>query len=227
MSQHRVALILSGSGHIDGAEITEAVSLMIALTQSEYQIDYYAPDRNQLDVVNHQTDEVVAESRNILVEAARIARGNVRPLTDLNPREYDALAFPGGFGVVKNFTTFLSDGENATLTDDLIEPLRVAIELKKPIVAICAAPLVLALTAKTFGLSNVSISFGDEKNAQHFLNVTEKWGVSHHNTAPNEAYIDTQNHFITSGAYMYGDSQPYLIYQGAYHAIELLNSLIR
>ena len=45
---------------------------------------------------------VVVLGRNVLVESARIARGNISPLSTLSATSYDAVVFPGGFGAAKN-----------------------------------------------------------------------------------------------------------------------------
>lgn len=219
------ALILSGSGHLDGAEITESVSLLIALSEAGYHVDFYAPNRPQREHVNHQTGAVEEPNRNILTEAARIARGTIAPLEKLNVDQYETIALPGGFGVVKNLTTFL-DSDQPKLKEDIAQVLYSAIDHKCPIIAICAAPLTIALLAREKNLQGASFTFGQEENADSFLSVINQWNIiSHHNTEIDEAHIDYKNRTITSGAYMFGDVAPHKILSGARAAVSALEEL--
>ncbi|GMI30503.1 hypothetical protein TrRE_jg11749, partial [Triparma retinervis] len=105
-SQKKVALILSGCGVYDGSEATEAVSALIHLSAAKAKVTCYAPDKDQMHVVNHTNGEEMPEKRNVLVESARIARGAVSPLASLDSSSYDALVVPGGFGAAKNLSSF-------------------------------------------------------------------------------------------------------------------------
>ena len=112
----KVAVCLSGCGFLDGAEIHEAVCTLLALDQAGAEIVCCAPDKPQMDVVDHAKGQPVAgESRNVLTESARIARGNVEPLSAVEAADIDALIFPGGFGAAKNLCTFAVDGPNCTV----------------------------------------------------------------------------------------------------------------
>lgn len=227
MKNRKVALILSGCGYLDGAEITEAVALNISLSHHGYEVHFFAPDRDQHDLVNHLTGaEVGDQTRNILQESARIARGKVAPITELNPEQFAAVAMAGGFGVVKNFTTFLEEGENAALMSDIQTPIHQAIQKQIPLVSICASPLILAIAAKELELSNAEISFGAAKNAGDFLNATDQWGVHHIETKIDEAHVDQNYRFITSGAYMYGDAKPFEVLASAEATIQALNQML-
>ena len=224
-SNKTFALILAGCGHLDGAEITEATALNIALTKAGYQVQFYAPDRLQQDTLNHITGEPMEPNRNILVEAARIARGQIKPIHELNLNEVSGIAMAGGFGVIKNFTNFLEKGVDATLKSDIEAQLIEALTLKKPIIAICAAPMALAIALKTKGIQDASISFGKATNAGDFLPALKAWNITHVETALNEAHIDQKNHLITSGAYMEGNATPYEIFLGATACVEGLEKL--
>jgi len=119
LQNHRVAVVLSGSGVYDGSEITEAVSTLVHLSASGADVSMYAPDKDQMHVVNHMSGEEMNEKRNVLVESARIARGAVEPLANLNTDSFDALIIPGGFGAAKNLSTFATEGPDMSVDADL------------------------------------------------------------------------------------------------------------
>lgn len=209
---NRIALFLSGSGYLDGSEITEAVALVIALSKHDIAVDFFAPDRNQADVVNHISNQPEIDTRNILAESARIARGDILPLNEFNAELYKAVVLPGGFGAVKNFTTFLHDGNNAELNSDIKKALTDAIFNKLWIVGICAAPLVIALAMRDAGQNSASLTFGDTKNATDFIPALNAWNITHIDTKISEFHIDYEHKLITSGAYMFHEASPYDIY---------------
>src|SRR5437762_1511129 len=115
----RVGVILSGSGYLDGTEITEAVSILIALDRRGAQVLCMAPNIPQTDVINHLTKKPANERRSVLEESARIARGNVRDIAKVNADDLDALILPGGFGAAKNLSDFASKGPDCTVTRDV------------------------------------------------------------------------------------------------------------
>lgn len=209
---NRIALLLSGSGYLDGSEITEASALLIALSKYDIAVDCFAPDRNQADVINHISNRPENETRNILQESARIARGHIQPLDSFNAELYDAVVLPGGFGAVKNLTTFLQDGVNADLHSDVKRAFEDAIFHNLWIVGICAAPLVIALAMRDAGKNNVSLSFGHSSTAGDFIPALNAWGITHIDTKINEFSLDYEYKLITSGAYMFHDASPYDIY---------------
>ncbi len=71
----KFAVVLSGCGVYDGAEIQEATLSMLAIAKQGCRYEIFAPDTKQHHVINHITGDEMEESRNVLVEAARIARG--------------------------------------------------------------------------------------------------------------------------------------------------------
>lgn len=219
---NRVALILSGSGYLDGSEITEATALLIALSKHDIAVDCFAPNREQADVVHHISNQAITETRNILVESARIARGKILPLDELNAELYSGIVLPGGFGAVKNFTTFLQDGASAQLHNDIKKALSDAIFHKKWIVGICAAPLVIALAMRDAG-KNGAVTFGQSQSAADFIPALDQWGIKHIDTEINEYHIDDEHRIITSGAYMFHDASPYDIYLCSDFIIEKLS----
>src|SRR5690606_26356805 len=102
---------------------------------AEYQC--YAPDIPQAHVVNHITGQEMSEERNVLVESARIARGNIKPLTDYDAAEFDAIIFPGGFGAAKNLSTYAFDGADLNVNAKVQEAIFQTIEAGKPIGSLC------------------------------------------------------------------------------------------
>ena len=115
----KFAVVLSGSGVFDGAEIHEATLTLYAIVKNGGTYEIFAPDIPQHHVVNHITGEEMNETRNVLIEAARIARGNIKPLSEFNEKDFDAIIFPGGFGAAKNLSSFAFDGINCSVNKDV------------------------------------------------------------------------------------------------------------
>ncbi len=222
MSTKHFALILAGCGHLDGAEITEASALNIALSKAGYTVSFYAPNRYQKDTIEHISGEESAPNRHILQEAARIARGNIKPIEELSLSDVDGIAMAGGFGVIKNFTNFVDKGLDATLQPDIGDKIKEAIVTKKPVIAICAAPMAIAIALKELGIKDATLTFGKAANAEGFLPALNSWGIAHTETQNNEAYRDPQYPIITSGAYMDSEATPYEIFLGAEACIKAL-----
>lgn len=225
MSKQNFALILAGCGHLDGAEITEASALNIALSKAGFNVEFYAPNRLQFDTINHLTGETITPNRNIMEEASRIARGNIKPIEALDLNNFSGIALAGGFGVIKNFTTFLEKGEHATLIEDIGNVLKEAISRKTPIIAICAAPMALAIAIKELGIMDTTLTFGKAENAESFLPALQAWEIDHIETEIDEAYCDEAHNFITSGAFMDGTASPYEIYLSAKACVAALATL--
>src|SRR6478609_7521352 len=117
----RVAVVLSGCGVYDGAEIYESTLTLLHLSQAGAQVQCFAPDIPQMHVINHLTGEVAAnETRNVLVEAARLTRGNIKPVTEANAQDFDALIVPGGFGAAKNLCDFAVNGAAMQVQKDFL-----------------------------------------------------------------------------------------------------------
>ncbi len=140
----RVGVVLSGCGFLDGTEIHEAVSILIALDRRGAQIVCLAPQVPQRDVVNHASKKPEAGTRDVLIESARIARGKIADLATVAVDDLDALIFPGGFGAAKNLSSFAIDGPNCTLNPDVEKLVRAMHAAKKPIGLACIAPVIAA-----------------------------------------------------------------------------------
>ena len=190
----KFAVILSGCGVFDGAEIHEATLSMYAIKKQGADYDVFAPDIMQHHVVNHITGEEMPEARNVLVESARIARGKIQPLSKFNPAGYDALLFPGGFGAAKNLSTFAFDGPDCKVNTDVEKAVKGMYEASKPIGALCIAPVLLA---KILGKGNLTI--GQDKGT---AGAVEKLGAKHKSTVHGEVVFDKENKLFTTPCYM-------------------------
>lgn len=196
----RVAVILAGSGVYDGSEIHEAVITLLALDRAGVNITCLAPDCEQLHVVNHLTGEVAeGESRQVLVEAARIARGEVSDLAQASAADFDAVIIPGGFGAAKNLCDFAVNGAGMTVNKDVLAFTQAMHEAKKPVGLMCIAP---AMAAAIFG-NDVQCTIGsDEETAQ----AIESMGAEHVACSVDDIVVDERNKLVTTPAYMLAQS---------------------
>ncbi len=190
----KFAVVLSGSGVFDGSEIHEATLSMYAIRKQGAVYDVFAPDMEQFHVVNHITGEEMKEKRNVLVEAARIARGKIRPLSEFDPAGYDALLLPGGFGAAKNLSTFAIDGPDCRIQPDTAKAIRGMHSAGKPIGALCIAPVLLAKI-----LGNVKLTIGQDEDTARAL---EKMGAWHEKTEHAQVVVDEENKVFTTPCYM-------------------------
>lgn len=189
----KFAIILAGCGVYDGAEIHEAVMAMYAIVKNGAEYQLFAPDIAQHHVVNHLTGAQMPETRNVLVESARIARGKIKPLTELTMRDFDALVFPGGFGVAKNLCNYAFKGAECTVNTDVSNMIREALSLRKPIGALCISPVLLAKI-----LGEVTITVGpDEEDAANVLAM----GANHVVTKLGDVIIDEKHRIFTTPCY--------------------------
>jgi enhancing lycopene biosynthesis protein 2 len=145
-------------------------------------------------VVNHATKENMNETRNMLVEAARIARGDIHPISEYDPTHFDALVFPGGFGAAKNLFTYAFDGAKAKVDPDIAKIIKETHKLRKPIGALCIAPVLLACV-----LHNITITVGTDKQT---INDVEQMGATHINTNQTEVIADKENMIFSTPCYM-------------------------
>lgn len=159
------AIVLAGSGVADGSEITEAVSLLISLSKLGSNIQCYAPNKQQKDVVNHVVGQPLSESRNVLIESARICRGNIKDLSLLSSKNYDAVFLPGGFGAAKNWSNFAEKGADFQVDSEIERVLKAFVQDKKPIGACCITPIILA---KVFGANKVKLTLGQKTKEWEF-----------------------------------------------------------
>lgn len=190
----KFAVILSGCGVYDGAEIHEAVMTLYAIAKHGATYEIFAPDIEQYHVINHLDGSVMREKRNVLVESARIARGKIKPLKEFNPELFNALIFPGGFGVAKNLSTWAIDGPQCTVNPQVEAAIKAMHRLHKPIGALCISPV---LFAKVLG--NVTITIGKDTSTAKAL---ESLGAKHQPTGHAQVVVDEKNMLFTTPCYM-------------------------
>ena len=208
----RVAVILGGCGTRDGSEINETVSLLLALDQHGVKYQCFAPDRNQYQVINHLTGDVVDEKRNMLIESARIVRGEVLPLTEFNSDDFNGLAIPGGAGIANNLFTYFTDGMQMDVLPEVREAIIAIHNQGKPIAAMCIAPVLLAHVLK-----DITITLGNEEcgPAKDIL----KMGAHHQATKNGEVACDLKNKIFTTPCFML-EATLKDIYEGAYNMVK-------
>lgn len=211
----KFAVVLAGCGHKDGAEINEAVSLLLAIDQHHCEYQCFAPDRQQTEVVDHLTGKQVAgEKRNIMTEAARIARGNILPLDQFKAEDYDALFFPGGFGAAKNLCDYAFKGADMMVQPDVTRAILEMHEAKKPIGAMCIAPVMLARL-----IPGVCVTLGAEGSP--VADQVRGWGAEHVQTENGDVCADNEDLVFTTPAFML-DASLKDIYDGAYNMVEAI-----
>lgn len=209
MGKRTVAVVLSGCGHLDGSEISEVVGTLWALSKHDVVVECFAPDANQVGVINHLTRKHVRESRNMLHEAARIARGKIKSIAELPKLDYQALVMPGGYGAAKNLSTFATDGAGGrVLYDELINDIVGMHKSGMPIGAICIAPAVVGLVLRG---NKLEMTVGEPGGSADEI---EKMGHKHIPCAANEIHIDDRNNIITTPAYMYDDAPLHEVFTG-------------
>lgn len=193
----KVGVVLSGCGYLDGSEIHESVLTLLALSRRNAEVLCMAPDNDQAEVVNHLTGEKTHEKRNILVEAARIARGKIKNIRDVRASDIDALVFPGGFGAAKNLCDFASKGPDCSVHPEVARLARDVHAAGKPIGAICISP---ALISKIFEGKSIKVTIGKDADT---AKAVEKMGQKHQNCEMTEMIVDTQHKIVTTPAYMF------------------------
>ncbi|PHR65781.1 isoprenoid biosynthesis glyoxalase ElbB [Pseudidiomarina marina] len=195
----KVAVILSGSGVYDGAEINEAVLTLLHLSKAGASYQCFAPNVEQHHVINHLTGEVSNESRNTLVEAARIARGEIKPLAELNAADFDALILPGGFGAAKNLCDFAVNGASAKLNNDVKVACSAFKDANKPAGYMCIAPVMVPMI---YG-KGVRVTVGNDAETAAAI---EKLGGEHVDCAVDDIVVDENHRVVTTPAYMLAKS---------------------
>lgn len=188
------AVILAGCGVFDGAEIHEAVMTLFAIAKNGATYSLFAPDINQHHVVNHITGKEMPEKRNVLIESARIARGKIRPLSDLDIRNFDAVIFPGGFGVAKNLCNFAFKGADCEVNAEVKKVIKETVSLRKPLGALCISPVLLAAV-----LGDVEITLGSDGSSAQ---AVTKMGAKHKVTTHGDVVIDEKHKIFTTPCYM-------------------------
>lgn len=191
----KVAVVLSGCGVFDGSEIYESVLTLLHLDNAGASVKVFAPNINQMHVLNHLTGETMPETRNVLTEAARIVRGDIHDIKDAKIDDFDALIVPGGFGAAKNLSDFAVNGSNLTVQKDFLHFAQAMHKAGKPIGLICIAP---AMSAKICGVG-VECTIGNDADTATAIEAT---GAKHITCPVNKAHIDKEKKLVTTPAYM-------------------------
>ncbi len=199
----KVAVLLSGCGVYDGSEIQEAVLTLLALDNAGAQYACCAPDAPQMHVVDHVTGKPTGETRNVLVEAARIARGKILPAAGVRAADFDALILPGGFGAAKNLSNYAAAGGDAVPAPDAARLIREFHAAGKPVGAICIAPAVVAAAFRNSPDVHPVLTIGDDRDTAAHL---EAMGAVHQPCGVKEIVTDTRNRIVSTPAYMYQTS---------------------
>ena len=190
----KFAVVLSGCGVFDGAEIHEATLSLLAIARQGGSYQIFAPDTNQHHVINHLTGEEMEETRNVLVESARIARGSIHDLKDFNPAEFDGLLFPGGFGAAKNLSTWAFEGADSSVMPEVEDAITGMVNLNKPVGALCISPVILSKV-----LGAVKLTIGDDEGTAEAM---ESIGATHVHSTHGEVVVDTDHKVVTTPCYM-------------------------
>ena len=200
----KIAVILSGCGNRDGSELQESLSLLLAIDKRGWQYQCFAPE-GLFEVVPHvdvQDDDeegtvLDMEQRDIFVESARIARGNLLPIEEYRPADYDALALPGGMGSARNLSTFAFDGPRMEVIDSVADAILETYRAEKPVLAMCIAPMVLA---KVLGRYEVELTLGPDDNQAS--QVAKGFGCNVKACGPTDVCVDDEHKVFTTPAYM-------------------------
>ena len=194
----KVGVLLSGCGVYDGAEIHESVLTLLALDRAGAEVTCMAPDMDQMHVMNHYSQTESDETRNVLVESARIARGDIRNLADVSAAQMDALIIPGGFGAAKNLSDFAVKGPDAAVHPEVQRVIGEMLDAAKPIGALCIAPatLVRAVADKA-----PEVTIGSDTGTAAAIG---KMGGVHIACTVHQAHVDVKNKIVTTPAYMLG-----------------------
>lgn len=194
----KIGVLLSGCGVYDGTEIHESVISLLMLARYGAQAICMAPDADQHHVVNHLTGEATAEKRNVLVESARIARGEIKDIKDVRAADIDGLIIPGGFGAAKNLSDFAIKGKNADVHHEVRRLIAETASAEKPIGAICISPTVLSIVLQD---RHPEVTIGDDLGTAEAI---EAVGAKHKVCTVDQIHVDEKNRLVTTPAYMLG-----------------------
>lgn len=191
----KIAVILSGCGVYDGSEIYEATLTLLALDRSGAEVQCMAPNIEQMHVINHLTGDEMKQSRNVLVESARLARGNIIDLAEANPEDYDGIIIPGGFGAAKNLSSFAIHGEGMKVNDRVASFVKALHRARKPVGLICIAP---TMAPKLFGYG-VQCTVGNDEGTSMAINAM---GGAHQSCSVDDIVVDEKRRVVSTPAYM-------------------------
>lgn len=198
MANKKIGVLLSGCGVFDGSEIHEAVLTLLFIAQKGGEAVCMAPNIDQTEVINHLTQEKMSETRNVLVESARIARGEIKDIATISAKDLDGLILPGGYGAAKNLSEFASKGPMGTVLPQVLRLVSEMQKAGKPIGGLCIAPATLAMALKE---RSVEMTIGNDVNVSAALGAL---GAKHKTCGVGEIVVDEVHKVVTTPAYMLG-----------------------
>lgn len=202
----KIGVLLSGCGVYDGAEIHESVFTMLAIQEAGAEYICISVNKPQHHVVNHLTGEEMKESRNMMIEAARIARGNVKDITEIDPADIDALVIPGGFGSAKNFTSWAFEGPEGMVLPEVKLLIVNMINIGKPVCALCVSPVVVSKALEDSDIhATMTLGTTEESSPydiQGFSDGIKQTGVEPVFKTVKEVQVDTVNRIVSAPCYM-------------------------
>lgn len=211
------AVVLAGCGVYDGAEIHEAVATLLAIEKAGASYQCFAPDINQFHVVNHSNGDIMNETRNVLTESARIARGNIKALKTFEVSEFDAIIFPGGFGVAKNLCTYAIDGPDFLVNPIVEKTIREAHKAQLAIGALCISPVLISSI-----INSATVTIGSDKST---IAAIESFGATHKLAAGSDIVVDEENKLVSTPCYML-DSSIAAVFEGVQNVVNALMKMI-
>ena len=215
-----ICILISGCGYLDGAEIHESVLTLLSFSNAGATYKIAAPHKAQMHVINHHTGEVDAHAQRMVhEEAARIARGAVLSIEEINVDDFDALFLPGGYGAAKNLCDFAIKGSEATIDPDIAKVIQDFHAAQKPIGAVCIAPAVLALA-----LNKGTLTIGNDAGTASALTAL---GAQHEDSPVTQAVLDHVNKIASAPAYMYGDAPIHEVAQGIEATVTAVLAMIK
>ncbi len=190
----KFAVVLAGCGVFDGSEIHEATMTLYAIMKNQGEYEIFAPDIMQHHVINHISGDEMKEKRNVLIESARIARGKIKPLNEFRSEDFDAVIFPGGFGVAKNLSSFAFDGPDCKVNPEVERTVKDMVNSGKPVGALCISPAIMAKI-----LDKPVLTIGQDEGTSK---AVESMGAKHKTTGHGEVVVDPDYKLVTSPCYM-------------------------
>ncbi|RFC55189.1 isoprenoid biosynthesis glyoxalase ElbB [Brumimicrobium aurantiacum] len=202
----KIGVLLSGCGVYDGAEIHESVLTLLAITEAGHEPVCIGINKDQHHVINHTNGEEMKETRNMMVEASRIARGEITEINDLSPADIDMLIIPGGFGSAKNFTSWAFEGPDGMILPEVKLLLVNMVNVGKPVVALCVSPVVVAKAFEDSDIKTFMTIGSDKAESEYdingFVDGLSKAGVATTMKLANEINVDRVNKIVTAPCYM-------------------------
>ena len=213
-----VAIVLSGCGVFDGSEIHETVATMLALNNANISYQCFAPNIEQTSVINHLTQQPMSEKRNVLTEAARIARGDIKDIDEANIADLDAAVYPGGFGAATHFSDFAKNGVEMQMQKSIFNFAKKMADAHKPQAFLCISPILIS----TIYGPGIKQTIGNDKGT---ATAIEKMGGIHQDCKVTDVIIDHDAKVVSTPAYMLAKDIGE-VFTGVKHSIEALLKLI-